>query len=149
VDLDGYRHGAGGHPLKQLVSGDYVGQWVCERTGGIWSPIDAFALGWMRDEKLVAGVIFDHYNHVSVAMHVAGEGKWFDKDFARKCFDYAFNVLKVRKILGFVPEGNRKARRFDEHIGFKEETRVADATRDGDLIIYSMTRHDCRWLDGL
>lgn len=134
--------------MKQIVSGDYVGEWVCERTGGTWSPADAFALGLLRDGKLVAGVIYDHYNHASVAMHVAGEGKWFDREYARKCFDYAFNGLGVRKILGFVPEGNRKARRFDEHLGFTEETRISNATRDGDLIIYSMTKDKCRWLNG-
>lgn len=135
--------------MKQLVSGDYVGQWVCERTGGTWSPVDAFALGWMRDGKLVAGVIFDHYNRASLAMHVAGEGHWFSREFARRCFEHAFEGLKVKKVLGFVPEGNLKARKFDEHLGFKEETRIKDATRDGDLIIYSMTKDECRWLNGI
>lgn len=134
--------------MKEIVTGDYVGAWVCERTGGIYTPGDSRAFGLRRGDQLVAGVVFDNYNGRSIAMHVAGEGKWFDREYARVCFDYAFRQLRVKKILGFVSEGNTRARKFDEHIGFREEARIADAGIDGDLLVYTMTKDECRWLNG-
>jgi RimJ/RimL family protein N-acetyltransferase len=61
-------------------------------------------------------------------------------------FDYPFNQAKVKRITGLVGEGNIEARKFDEHIGFKLEARLAGAHPTGDLLIYVMRREDCRFL---
>ena len=62
------------------------------------------------------------------------------------CFDYPFNQLGVRKILGLVPESNAAAKRFDEHVGFELEATLSEAHPTGNLLVYSMTREKCRWL---
>lgn len=127
---------------------DRVGRWVCERTGGVWSPVDAWAIGLERDGQLVAGVVYDHFNGASVAMHVASDGskRWLNRPFLRFCFDYAFMRLKVKKVIGMVPSNNQAALEFDKHLGFVEEARLKDAHPGGDLIFVTMTRAQCRWL---
>jgi RimJ/RimL family protein N-acetyltransferase len=125
-----------------------VGRWVCARTGGQWMPGEGMAIGLERDGDLVAGVMFDHYNGRSIAMHVAGAGmRWCTRAFRAAVFGYPFLQLKVAKVLGLVDSTNLQARRFDEHLGFRLEARIADAAPSGDLLIYSMTAAQCRHLE--
>lgn len=126
---------------------EYVGRWVCARTGGFWFP-GAVAIGYSRDGRnLCAGVMYDLYNGASICMHVAGEGNWLTREFLRAAFEYPFETAKVRKVIGLVDASNTKARKFDEHLGFKLEATVKDAAPKGDLLIYSMTREQCRYLN--
>jgi RimJ/RimL family protein N-acetyltransferase len=90
--------------------------------------------------------LFDHYNGRSIAMHVAGEGNWLNRSFLRACFGYVFRQLRVNKVIGLVDSGNESARRFDEHLGFRLEATITGAGMTGDLLIYTMTAAECRWL---
>lgn len=124
-----------------------VGEWVCAKVGATFNPQEATAIGLERDGSLVAGVMFDHYTGRSIAMHVAGEGgHWMTRDYARACFGYAFNQLGVGKIIGLVDSTNQAARRYDEHLGFHLEATITGAGKVGDLLIYSMTPQQCRWI---
>lgn len=130
-----------------IVSGPSVVEWVFLRTGGCWEPW-AMGIGWVRDGTLIAGVAYDRYNGASVCMHVAADGKhWLTRSYLRACFDYPFNRLNVKKVLGLVDASNAQARKFDEHLGFRLEARLQDAAPGGDLMIYSMTRDQCRYLE--
>lgn len=135
--------------MKRIVAdqSDVVGKWVCERTGGTYSPVDSSAIGLDEDGKLIAGVLFDHYNGASIAMHVAAEGKrWMTREYLHFCFWYPFEQLQIKKIIGLVDESNHQARKFDEHLGFQLETRIKGACVGGDLLIYTMTKDQCRFL---
>ena len=127
------------------IDSSVIGPWVCYRTGGTWSPADAVAMGWRTNGVLTAGVIVDHWNGASCAMHVAIEAP-VTKEFTKFCFAYVFNQLGAKKILGLVGSKNLKALRFDKHLGFKEEYRIHAGHPDGDLVILSMTPAQCRWL---
>lgn len=128
------------------IDGNVVGPWVCQRTGGTWSPIDAVAMGWRSNGVLTAGVIVDHWNHASCLVHVAADAP-FTKQFVKFFFSYVFLQLKAKKIIGLVASSNRKALKLDKHLGFKEEHRIQDGHPDGDLVILSMTPAQCRWLE--
>lgn len=69
------------------------------------------------------------------------------REYLWYCFHYPFNELKVRRITGLVPESNMEARKFDERLGFKLETRLKNAHPDGDVLVYAMFREDCRFLE--
>ena len=127
---------------------DRVGRWVAERTDGQWIEGRGFAFGLEEEGELIAGVIFDSWNGASLCMHVAAKpgARWLTRDFIRVCFYYPFVQLRAKKILGLVGSGNTAARRFDEHLGFVLEATLADAHPDGDLLVYSMTPEQCRWL---
>ena len=138
--------------MKRLVvdQPDWVGPWVCSRAGGFYIPGGAYALGVEENGELIAGVLYDHYYvGASIAMHIAAEpGKrWMTRENLRVAFGYPFEHLKVKKILGVVEESNITARKFDEHLGFILETRIKDACAGGDLLIYTMTREQCRFLE--
>lgn len=135
--------------MKRIVwdEPERVGRWVCDRVGGFFHPQLATAIGMERDGVLIAGVMFDNYNGRSISMHVAGEGgHWMTRDYARACFGYAFGQLGVGKIVGLVDSTNEQARRYDEHLGFRLEATVTGAGKTGDLLIYSMTPEQCRWI---
>lgn len=124
-----------------------IGPWVCARTGGTFEPGCSTAMGWEIDGELVAGVLFDQFNGRSICMHVAAE-RPVTRSYTRACFSYVFNQLGVMKAIGLVDSTNAKALRFDSHLGFVEEARIKDAGKFGDLVILTMTRQQCRWLNG-
>lgn len=101
----------------------------------------------VEDGKLLGGVIFTGYCGASICIHVAGfDPHWINKSMLWITFDYPFNQLGVKKLIGQVPSSNLKALEFDKKLGFKEEARISDVFPDGDLIVLSMRREDCRWL---
>lgn len=131
----------------QIVHGHDIGRWVCGRTGGVYTEEDSIALGRVdEDGKLIGGVVFEDYNGNSVLMHCAGEGAWINREFLRKTFGYAFDQLKVHKIIGLVDSTNERALTLDKHLGFVEEAVITGAGKCGDLVILTMTRDQCRYL---
>ncbi len=126
---------------------DRVGPWVCERLGGTWQAGDN-AIGLEKNGELIAGVVFDNYLGRSICMHVAASGEWWlTREFLQAAFGYPFNQLGVHKIIGPVDSKNADARKFDEHLGFYLEATIKDANKLGDLLLYTMTRQQCRWVN--
>lgn len=117
-----------------------------------YAPITMVAgskgLGLEREGELVAGVVYEGYNGVNVWMHVAiAPGARFTRGYIRYCFHYPFIELGCKRISGYVEANNEAARRFDEHIGFKQEAVLKGAATDGgDVILYVMRREDCRYV---
>lgn len=108
------------------------------------------SIGVERDGEVIGGVVLDNYNVRSICIHVAGQcGKsWLTRKFIAFVFGYVYDGLKCEKLIGIVPEGNVTARKFDESLGFTLETRITEAHPQGDLLIYSMLREQCKWLKG-
>ena len=106
-------------------------------------------LGLERDGELVAGVVYEGYNGVNVWMHVAAAPgrQWMNKEYLRYCFYYPFVEMGCQRVSGSVDASNEDARRFDEHLGFKQEAVLQGAAADGgDVILYVMRREDCRYV---
>jgi len=109
------------------------------------------AIGLERGGKLVAGVVYEGYTGHNIWMHVAAEpgSHWLTRDFLRAAFTYPFVQLGVDRVSGYVDASNAAARRFDEHLGFREEAVLKGAARDGgDVILYVMWKKDCRYHHG-
>jgi RimJ/RimL family protein N-acetyltransferase len=107
-------------------------------------------LGLERDGELVAGVLYEGFNRHNIWMHVAAEPgkKWLNKEFLRYCFHYPFVELGCKRVSGYVEASNADARKFDEHLGFRQEAVLQEAASDGgDVILYVMRREDCRYLE--
>lgn len=97
----------------------------------------------------VAGVIFDGYNGAIIHAHI-----WVDaertplREWYSCIFDYPFNRIGVRKIIGQVNSNNIEAQKLDEHFGFVLEATVTDYYDDGaSLLVYTLTREQCRVLN--
>lgn len=129
---------------------DAVHAFMRTRLPGLRRFPDAVAIGWAEAGQLVAGVLYEGFNGRNVWMHVAAVpgAKWLRRPYLKACFAYPFLVCKVDRISGYVSESNLQARRFDEHLGFREEARLEGAAADGgDVLIYVMWRKDCRHVD--
>lgn len=136
--------------MKRVVTGqDHIfGPWLAERLETTWLPGRGHVIGlWEDSVGPVAACFYESYNGASVLGHLAGIGKkWMNREYLWYCFHYPFEELRVSKILGLVESTNLEARRLDEHLGFTLEATLKDAAPNGDLLIYSMMKDQCKWL---
>lgn len=126
---------------------DVLGAWLCQRIQYVPTP-NLRCLGNITEDGKIIGVVgFDNWNGASCQMHVAGEGNWVSREFLRCTFDYAFNTAKLNVVIGAVPSGNKRALKFDKHVGFTEVASIEGGHPDGSLVILSLRREDCRYLE--
>lgn len=99
--------------------------------------------------KPLAGVIYDAYNGAIVMAHIWVEDMFTpSRDWIAAIFDYPFNKLGVKKIIGQVNSLNEEAVRLDEHFGFELECKIPEFYEAGaSLLVYSMNRSQCRVLN--
>lgn len=131
-----------------LIIGPAVVSWVAQRTNEFGNFGAAVGIGWQKNGVLVAGVAYNDFNGVNMQMHVASDGsrQWMSREFLFAAFDYPFNQAGVKRVTGLVGEGNKEARKFDEHLGFELEATLHCAHPTGDLLVYRMFREQCRWI---
>ena len=131
-----------------LVIGDKVVQWVAQRTNEYGNFGAATGIGWESEGKLVAGVAYCEWNGVNVVCHIASDGskRWATREYLWTIFDYPFTQLGCRRITVAVGEGNSASRRFVQHLGFTQEATLDSAHPTGDLLLFSMFKERCRWL---
>jgi hypothetical protein len=124
------------------------GAWVMTRVGGLFNDKTDHVIAVVRDERTQGGVVYTGYLGAAIILHMAGnETNWATRDFLWMVYDYAFNQLGVRKLLGIVSANNLRALQIDLRMGFKVEAKLAEVFPDGsDALIVSMVKRDCKWL---
>ncbi len=97
----------------------------------------------------IAGVAYDGYNgHIIMAHIWIDKGRKPSKEWLAAIFDYPFNKLGVKKIVGQVRSSNGPALEIDKHFGFEQEARISDFYANGDdLEVLTMTRAQCMILN--
>lgn len=126
---------------------DVLASWLCKQIGLPWSP-DLRCIGEIGRHAHIRGVIgYNNYNRASVQMHVAGEPGWVSRHILYAAFHYPFVALKCNVVLGLVPSGNKEALRFNRRLGFETLIELEGGHPDGALIMMSMRKENCRWLD--
>lgn len=135
--------------MKTILTGheDLFGPWMMEKLGSEWFPGRGSIIGLWENGPIAASM-FESFNGASVLLHCVGEGrKWLNREFLWFTFYYPFEQLGAKKILSPVESDNANSRKFIEHIGFTLEATLKEAAPNGDLLIYSLTRDHCKWLD--
>jgi len=135
--------------LRRVVTDnqEHLKAWITGVLGMQFSPYATF-IGQEIDGEVKAVVAFDNILDKSCMMHTAAiVPNWISKDLLWACFDYPFNILKVKVILASVASTNEEALKLDRHLGFIDKAYIEDAHIDGDLVILAMRRENCRWLD--
>ncbi len=136
--------------MKRIVTGqeEVFGPWMMARLNSEWLPGRGSIIGlWEDGVGPIAGCLYESHNGRSIIGHLTGIGrKWMNREYLWYCFYYPFEQLGVDKILGIVESDNHEARKLDEHMGFILEATLKDAAPNGDLLIYSMTKDQCKWL---
>jgi RimJ/RimL family protein N-acetyltransferase len=132
-----------------IIDDELVYKFLVARDLEIARAADQQGIGLLKDGVLVGGVLYSGFNGENIWMHVAGDGgRWINRAILKAAFAYPFVQLGVSNVWGWVDASNEKARRLDEHLGFKQNAVLTGAAKDGgDVIIYRMTKEECRFLD--
>lgn len=110
-------------------------------------PAQAQFIGQLKDDRIVAVVAYCNFVQNACSMHIGSVGDhWMSKDLLWAAFDYPFNKLEKKVILVTLEASNKDAVRLNRHLGFREEVVIKDAHENGDLMIMTMRKEDCKWL---
>lgn len=124
------------------------GDILTAQPGGFNHKVDHVIARVDSTGKLLGGVTYENYSGKSVCMHVRSfDPRWLTKDLLWVMFHYPYVQLSCNVVMGFVDAANTQAIEFEKRIGFKETARIADACPGSDLLVMTMRREDCRWLD--
>lgn len=129
----------------ELVQGEAVRQWMEAHTGGLFDARCAVSLGLTKDSEIIAGVLYEDWNHASITCHIAFKGR-VTRDFLGAAFRYAFDLCGVNKIIAPVWADNLRMIALANNMGFIWEGTIRDAQPNGDILIFTMTRNQCRFL---
>lgn len=128
-----------------IETGPEIGYWVDRQLGVGYFAERSAAVGLVRKGKIVAGVTYQNWNQRSLVVHIAVTGR-LTKFYLWAIYDYAFNVCGVDKVIAPVASENVKSIRMVSRMGFTEEARIKDAQPEGDIILFTMKKSDCRFL---
>lgn len=128
---------------------EVIAQFVAARQGRQEPWGNYSALGLVKGNYLVAGVIYNNWSEKNVCAHIAAiEGcRWMTPAFLYAMFDYPFNQCSVNRITALVARKNKRARKFTEHLGFKYEGCLEDFFERDDMICYGLVRARCRFIE--
>lgn len=126
---------------------ELFGPWISERLERPWIVGTGHTIGLIDTERgPIAGAFYEACNGASVLVHLVIEGK-INREFVWFGSYYPFIQLGVYKLIAPVESTNKRSVRFTEHYGFTLEATLKGAARDGDLLLYTMTRKQCPWLE--
>lgn len=126
------------------------GPWVAERLGTTWTADRGHTIGLVgggRIPRILAVAWFESHNGASILCHLAGVGKkWLNREFLWYICYYPFEQLGVNKVISPVESDNLDSVKFVEHFGMTLEATLKEAAPKGDLLLYTLTREQCKWL---
>lgn len=128
-----------------------MAQWACEILG---ETLEIFGfdrngeplfqtLGFSRNGDIVCVVVAYNYMPPNISMAFAASSpKWATRSNIAALGKWIFEDLGCERVTAFVHKSNRRARKFDEGIGFRYEGNMQNATWEGDVIVYGLQKAD-------
>ena len=125
---------------------ELIGRYVASKQGQTEEWRNYSAIGLLNsNEELVAGAVFDGYQHPNILMHISAER--LSRNFMDAIVRYAFEQLQCKRITGTILKSNKKSRKFAEQFGAKLEGVMRDAHEKGDVCIYGLMKKDAeKWM---
>lgn len=132
-----------------------VAEWVSLQLFGQHNSFHpCVALGVAKDNKIIAGVVYNNYqtdkngNPLLIEMTIASVDKrWATRHNLKVLFSYPFAQLKLERVQALCSANNEGVQMFLEKLGFTKEGLHRKAYADGgDCISYGMLKNECRWL---
>ena len=137
--------------MKRVLTGrdELFGPWIMSRIDGDWVAGKGYTIGlWEDGVGPIAGCLYEGCNGASVMLHTAAIGKrWMNREYLWFVFYYPFIQLGVNKIISPVESTNKACIKFTKHIGYTLEATLKCAAPKGDLLIFTMTKDQCKWLN--
>lgn len=121
--------------------------WLSKRNA--WQPsAQAMAIARLDENGRILGAVgIDQWNGHSCEMHMSGERGWLTRQVLRGCFKFVFGVLGCKKIVIMLLNPTEQLLDLEKRIGFTVQCRVPDAAPGGDLVIVTMDKKSCKWLE--
>lgn len=105
------------------------------------------SIGIEQNGRVVAGVVLDNYSGRNIFVHFSKDKDvFFGKRFFQLVFGYCFFGLEVKRVSAAVDSTNAGAIALGELIGFTLEATLKEAGHKGDLLIFRLLRHQCKFL---
>ena len=123
-----------------------LGRWLMSRIGGTYLAGRGVYIGLERNGLICAVAGFEDYNTASIMGHLAVDGNRMDLKWIKYCFKYVFDIAKVNKLIGMVSSDNTRAYSMNLKFGYIEEAVIKDACKNGDMILMTMTRSQCKYI---
>jgi hypothetical protein len=132
--------------LNFCLDNKRICKWVSEAVDCNYSEND-IGIALEKDGELKIGVFYQDYTGSSIMMTArCDDPKYATRSFYHHIFAYPFLQLGCKVAYVIVNEHNARARKVDEHLGFVKEHILKDYFSDGDAIIYSMRKENCRFI---
>jgi RimJ/RimL family protein N-acetyltransferase len=130
----------------EITSDHAAGHWTAQKVDGGYFQERSRSIGLKKNGEFVAGVIYENWHGKSITCHIAVTGR-MTSAYLGAIFHYPFNVCKVGKIIVPISSANIASIKFVEKMGFLEEARIKDAMADGDMVIFTMPKKRCKYLE--
>jgi RimJ/RimL family protein N-acetyltransferase len=130
----------------EITSDHAAGHWTAQKVDGGYFQERSRSIGLKKNGEFVAGVIYENWHGKSITCHIAVTGR-MTSAYLGAIFHYPFNVCKVGKIIVPISSANIASIKFVEKMGFLEEARIKDAMADGDMVIFTMPKNRCKYLE--
>ncbi len=99
------------------------------------------------DGQPCAVILLDGWTHNAATCHIAIQKPMALRGLLTEIAEYVFNICQKQMLIGIVEGSHGKARRLNDHMGFKEIYRIKDCYAPGvDQIILQMKKADCKYL---
>lgn len=130
-----------------------ISNWVSQRIGYIDFGL-CTAIGVARNNTLVAGIVYSNYikspqgHPISIEISMNSiDKRWCSRDNLNALLSYPFIQLGVKRVQSTCAKKDKTTRKFLERLGFTLEGVGRKAwPLGGDCTVYSLLRHECRWL---
>lgn len=126
-----------------IRTGQDVARWVMKKLHGAYEE-GAEGIGLERHGELIAGVCYENWNGRSIMCHIVIDGR-LTPEYLFAIYHYPFEYLGVGKIIVPIVESNTESVRLVTKMGFAGEATLRGAHPDGDIVLYSMERQNCRF----
>jgi hypothetical protein len=125
-----------------------VSQWVFERLPYSDDATAYAAIGIEdADGELILGALYNSFTGFDIDMTVASSGVLWRYKWIIPLFRYPFVQLGCRRVSARCASRNHKSKAALLHLGFVLEGQLRDALPDDDVLLFGMTRAECRWLE--
>jgi L-amino acid N-acyltransferase YncA len=111
---------------------------------------DSQFIGWVTNDTLRMVIGFDCFLGATAQISVANEPDFHftPRAILREVFRYAFVTAKREMLLAILSSANKRAMKYDTHLGFRELLRLPGMHENGDdLVVLGMKRSECRYLN--
>ncbi len=111
---------------------------------------DAKGVCVLEEESIGACVLYDHWAHNSVQVHVFAPSlrALFHADTLREIFRYPFVLADRAVLVAVTPADQRGSLAVSGWLGFREKYRIRDGWKVGvDMVLKELRREDCKFLE--